>query len=277
MPARQRKPEPTTEKTLVTPEIAHTMMGKNVDNRNVRQGEVNQIARDIVAGKWIFNGDSVKFDYNDNLIDGQHRLLAVIKAKKAVWMNVTRNLEPEAKAVTDTGARRSMADTLRWKGNKSVTTLASVIRRGALWDQGFPSGQANIDPSREELLSYFEAHSEELIRATDIATASQRAIFRAPSLIGLCYYVCARIDEGDAQTYYVTNLINGENIDKKHPAFMMRNKFISSTVREGRLRDADLIGYTIRSWNAWRKNENLQRLNPPKGRAWNNETIPKPL
>src|SRR5262245_875204 len=72
------------QKTLVTPELATRLLEANGDNRPLTQSHVERIARQIRQGKWQFNGDTIKIASNEDVLDGQHRLWAIIEAQTAV-------------------------------------------------------------------------------------------------------------------------------------------------------------------------------------------------
>lgn len=91
----------TTE--TVTPFMAETWLKQNVRNRSANQTRVETIAADIIAGRWVVNGDAIRFGADGTLYDGQHRLMAICKAGVAVESNVVRGLEPEARDLIDMG------------------------------------------------------------------------------------------------------------------------------------------------------------------------------
>jgi hypothetical protein len=96
----------------VTPEVASAMLCHNTGNREVRDSVVAKYMRVISRGEWRVTHQGIAFDYNGQLIDGQHRLMAVVRTGIAVDMMVTRGVDPETFAVLDQGARRTAADIL---------------------------------------------------------------------------------------------------------------------------------------------------------------------
>lgn len=51
----------TAKVETITPEIAKTMLGENVNNRRISRDNVNLFAREIRNGEWRFNGEAIKF------------------------------------------------------------------------------------------------------------------------------------------------------------------------------------------------------------------------
>lgn len=93
----------TAKVETITPEIAKTMLGENVNNRRISRDNVNLFAREIRNGEWRFNGEAIKFGKDGRLLDGQHRLLAVIAADKPLTTLVIRGLEDETQQTMDSG------------------------------------------------------------------------------------------------------------------------------------------------------------------------------
>jgi predicted nucleic acid-binding Zn ribbon protein len=71
---------PAASIVYVTPEMAERWLGHNKVNRNLRNRRVDQFARDMRSGRWQLTGEAIKFGKSGNLIDGQHRLWAVIES-----------------------------------------------------------------------------------------------------------------------------------------------------------------------------------------------------
>ena len=65
-------------------------------------------------GKWYINNNSILFDANGNLIDGHHRLYAVVVSECTVEMGVIRGADPDSRDTIDSGAARELADHLRF-------------------------------------------------------------------------------------------------------------------------------------------------------------------
>lgn len=98
----------------VTPDIAKSWLVANRVNRRLDQGTVRQYASDMENGMWFSRtGESIKFSEGGDLIDGQHRLHAVIKSGKPIVMEVTRGIERDAIHVIDTGRPRSALDSMQ--------------------------------------------------------------------------------------------------------------------------------------------------------------------
>lgn len=94
---------------LITPELAKSYLSNQALNRAVTMTYVKRLADDISNNRWLEEGDPIKFSDAGKLIDGQHRLNAVIEAGKPQKFVVLRGYKKEAMSVLDTGKARSAA------------------------------------------------------------------------------------------------------------------------------------------------------------------------
>lgn len=120
----------------VTPALATTWLDNNFRNRPMKQDVIAAYARDMTAGTWVATHQGLAFNDRDELIDGQHRLRAVIASGRTVRMMVTFGLPSVIKGsemttmdAVDRGAQRSVADQLTIQhGLKNGGAIAMVTR-----------------------------------------------------------------------------------------------------------------------------------------------------
>lgn len=140
----------------ITPTMAREMLKANTANRAIRRGHVEGLARDIEQGNYKLNAESIKFDKDGVLLDGQHRLSAIVKANKAVDSVVVRGLDPDVKVTIDTGKKRNFGDVLRLEGAKEAAKLAAATRYAQ--QSQFPSMGSTVNPTQSELAEFLEAY-----------------------------------------------------------------------------------------------------------------------
>jgi hypothetical protein len=111
----------------ITPGLAAEYLKFNRSNRRLVEHRVAFYQRQMSGGEWKLSGDSIKFD-RDNLIDGQHRLQAVVRSGVTIESVVVRNLGPDVFDCLDTGRSRQAGDVLSSYGYANVFILASAGR-----------------------------------------------------------------------------------------------------------------------------------------------------
>lgn len=106
------------EYRLVTPEEAIDLFkNHNTKNRNFRINVAQKYARDMLAGNWQNNGETISIDTNGNIKNGQHRLYAVYLTSKPQMLGFVTGVEPDV-YVFDSQTKRSVSDNLRIAGLK---------------------------------------------------------------------------------------------------------------------------------------------------------------
>lgn len=250
--------KPSASVVVITPEVASRWIAKNLKNRNIRSAAVNAYARDMERGNWQLTGEAVKFDTSGNLIDGQHRLMAVIKSGASVPMFVVRGLAPAAQDVMDSGSKRQAADALHLGGYKNAATVAAAARLAMTVDAGTAGRGGNKAFTHSEIAEWVDANPD--IEA-GAATAMQVKGFvdLNPSVIAVAWLQQSRIDR-EACSEFWTSLANNATDGPGDPRNTLIRR-LSSARRSGeRLPQHVQLGFVIRAWNAWRKGSELHVL-----------------
>jgi hypothetical protein len=106
--------EPYCNLMTVTPTMAlNWLENANTNNRKISEFYIKRLARDMTAGRWQLTHEGIAFDPHGVLLDGQHRLWAIVTADMPVEMYVFFNIPPEALPTINGGRVRSLADQLR--------------------------------------------------------------------------------------------------------------------------------------------------------------------
>ncbi len=121
----------------VTPAMALEWLAMNKGNRRLRRLHIRQLADAMLRGEWVLTPDGIAFDVNGTLINGQHRLHAIVLSGMTIEMNVTTGVPEKAFKVIDQGVKRTTGDLLRLDSR-----VAQPLRRGASITLGFGSPTA---------------------------------------------------------------------------------------------------------------------------------------
>jgi len=110
---------------IVTPGMAAEFLKKNGVNRPIRNTHVNGYAQVIREGGFKTTHQGLAFAFNGTLLDGQHRLLAIIKSGIAVEMMITTGLELDTFDSMDCGVTRKASDRVTF--TKGVDRNAKLV------------------------------------------------------------------------------------------------------------------------------------------------------
>jgi hypothetical protein len=98
-----------TTTVWITPRLAGRWLERNIVNRPVAKGSVDALKWDLTHAKWKLTHQGIAFSREGSLIDGQHRLHAIVESKTAALLRVSWNVEGEYAAPIDTGYIRRVA------------------------------------------------------------------------------------------------------------------------------------------------------------------------
>ncbi len=261
------------EKVDITPELAREWLGYNTHNRRLRERVVGAYAADMLGGAWQWNGESIKFAADGTLLDGQHRLAAIVAANITVPMLVVRGLPNEAQDTVDGGAKRKFADVLQLRGEQWAVALAAVTRRVTLWEMGFRKNNTNVAPTNAQLLQTLEQYPE-LRDIVKTATHTATGCGLPGSICGLGLWVFSRIDASDAD-FFFNRLHDGQNLAKGDPIYELRRAVDASRSVRGSRSDTFLTAIMIKAWNAYRDGTTVGLLRYVPGGA-SPERFPEP-
>lgn len=269
----------TTEMTTVTPEQAADWLAHNTHNRKLRDNQVAALVRDMQEGNWKWNGDSIKFAKDGTLLDGQHRLTAVVRSGQPIDILIIRGLEKKTQATMDTGAKRTGADVLKLQGEKNYTVLAAALRACILWDSGVRNiGGGNRVTTNSNILDYLEQHPE--MRDYVETYNTMRRGITLPASVGVtAIKLFTEIDPEDAE-YFFTRLASAEGHYRGDPIFEARRALMDeatgSTQTRGGRTSTWKMAILIKSWNKYRNGETIKQLSYRPGGA-NREKFPEPI
>ncbi len=84
--------------------------------RTISRDAVERYAVDMSTLDWVFNGAAILISNTNELLDGQHRLSAIIESGENQVVLIVRGIDPVAMATIDAGRKRSYADSLKIRG-----------------------------------------------------------------------------------------------------------------------------------------------------------------
>lgn len=113
---------------IINPAKAAEYLKYNKLNRTLSNIMVNKYAQAMQNNQFMVTGDSIKFDKEGILLDGQHRLQAIIKSGTTHQILVVRGLTNDSFACMDIGKKRNCADSLSIKGYKNNSSLSAALR-----------------------------------------------------------------------------------------------------------------------------------------------------
>jgi hypothetical protein len=255
----------------ISPELATKYLSKNEGNRKLSNRYVDFFYRQMQSGNWELTGDPIKIAKSGRLLDGQHRLHALVKFGKPVEMFVAENLEDKIFSVLDTGKARLASDVLQTRGFERSPSLASTVRLILMYEKGKFKENKNNSPTNTQILKWVESHEEihEIIQFT--LKIYQSFKFTPHSTLALCYYLFSRKNQTKADDFF-SQYATGIELKESSPVRLLRERLLRDSINKTKLSRKDKTALFIYAWNIFITGKNQQQLMLQK-----NYKFPEPI
>jgi hypothetical protein len=151
---------------MIMPDQAVLFLDQKYEaQRNIRPSYVARLAEEMVSGNWRLSSDPLVFIGNQ-LANGQHRLSAMIIAKKSLPFLIMRTDDKKLFDIMDSGIIRTMGDLAKFHNIRYGNTVAAATKIVVAHQTGKLtwSGGSMASISRSSQLDYMNKHSVELER-----------------------------------------------------------------------------------------------------------------
>lgn len=220
---------PKTEIVQVTPEMASELLKKNTHNRRINLVHVSSLVSIIKRGKWQFNGDAIRVSVSNVLLDGQHRLEAIVRSETPLQTVMVTNLPDEVFTTIDTGTRpRGAGDVLGIAGENIPSDLAAVCNRMIAWTR-YKDHSASIAKSFstvDEVIAILEENPDLRSGAQYASCSSFCRRHLQKSIAAICYTLFSRVDKNNTIEFF-NHLETGAGLASDSPVLALRNRLIS--------------------------------------------------
>ncbi|MBA7700992.1 hypothetical protein ES703_109718 [subsurface metagenome] len=210
--------------------------------------------------EWVTNGDSIRFDVNGQLRDGQHRLRMVKQTGIPIEVIVVRDIVPEAFKTMDVGKKRSLGDVLFIEHETNHAQLGYAL--GFIWRYLSRKMTGKVG-SYEEHFKVLHAHpgirdsvSFYLNLARPLSTPGWSAITTSS------HYLFSQVEATEANDFiekYVTGLGLVEATD---PIKVLHEQVVKYASAPRRPSAAQIFALIVRAWNACKAGQSVKQKYP---------------
>jgi len=237
----------------ITPAYALHMLKLNTSNRPANIHHVKRLARQMALGRWKINGDTICMN-GSRLIDGQHRLMAIIESGCTIETLVVDGIESDAFDTKDIGKRRTAADTLSVNGEINCKCLAAalaVINR-------YMTGRM------DQSVRYENNEIEELLEKYPDIRESVKVCLNAKGLISqaviVAFHYLFALKDREAANYFVKGVIHGANLSEGDPEHTLRERLLRNSLSSRKMTSMSVAAITVKAWNAKRLGASIKSL-----------------
>jgi hypothetical protein len=244
MSAKKISSPPIMTLETITPAMAAEWLKGNRVNRRLVPNHVERLASEMIAGEWRITGDTLKLN-GDRLLDGQHRLQAVVQSGVTIQCFVARDVEVEAFPVLDTGRIRAGSDVLSAHGYRNIFITASVAR--LIWYFERKIGSLNGSVTNSAILNLVKRHPELPSFVSDVS------VFRfakTSAVVSSLYWVWL-VDNVKGEEF-LEQFLKGAELKITNPIYSLRERVINDhMLRATKTGRRSLVAMFFRVWEGW--------------------------
>lgn len=248
---------------FVTPEMAEKYLATTRKNRKSVQAVIQQFVKSILAKGWGINPQPVIFDSDGCLIDGGHRLAAIVKSGIAVPMLIVRGVPPESFDVIDDGPRRSLKQVMAMDGVPMYETIASIVRTVIVYERAqYTTIQFASGVNNREGLEFYYANEERVAIAAAWGAKVKAGGHGTAAGGGFVAYVLLAISPAKAAEF-LDGIATGANLPVNSPILKYRNKYAVLRA-QGSVHRNTQVDMIFEAWNEWNdhKTERVRMVIP---------------
>jgi hypothetical protein len=243
---------------VITPADAEwALMHTNTHNRVLTGRWVDELARRIKAGLWHLTHAGIAFDTGGVLIDGQHRLWAVVLSETAVTMRVFLNEPSENIQVIDTGRPRASHEVITLAGGlgivskNQIATLRVLVSGLQSYARQSPAEEADLLRRHLQAVE-FATTALPASRYRGVATAAVRGV------LGRAFYSADLARLRHFADVLRTGVISSE--DDSPAALLIQAALVAQDGRRSLPQNRVMYGKAQRALSAFLRGEQLSVL-----------------
>jgi hypothetical protein len=237
--------------------MAKEWLATGLNFRKASPTHVANISEDIVLGRWKENGDTIKFDKEGRLIDGQHRLLAIVKSGIAsdvgVRCCVVGGLEPEVvRAVDGSRRERTMPQLLAYEREKNYVKLASSLKDITAHMQG-ALDHPGSGVTRAAQMEVLEDNPQirELVQFACEIHGKCNGIVRPRSVALVCYEADSHGELDRGKRFWEEFVTSGPLDREGEPVCALYSKLLKNHTAKLRMSLLQVTAVVIVAFNKW--------------------------
>lgn len=244
---------------VITPEYAEELLKMNINNRAVRTKKVAELAEVMKKGEWELSNDAIVVSEGNILLNGQHRLMAVVKSGVACPFILYTGAEDSSFDIMDTPIVRRVADAIVRKGGKNSVQMETTISRYMNLHEDLLSGWESMKRfssktagTRRELVEMFDKHEklfDKWVKWVNATICKGVRLVSGAQLAALAAFLERDLghEEDRIKEYIKALVLDGASQHKTILA--VRKKLMLHNMKRERLDRHDILRYLIRGWN----------------------------
>jgi len=242
----------------LSPETAQRLLSfHNANNRPIRPSKVKSLKEQHSAGKFVYNGETITFGTDGNIMNGQHRLAMLAESESPIEVLLVFGVPVDVFASIDTGAPRSAGDVLACDGYSYWNQKAAVMRYLHTYEAGSMGAIGSLRMSNADFLDSLERYGDAKVERSIVVCAGFSRITR-PSLAAALHYLFATVDDAAADEF-IEIVKDGILVGRRYSdrlmaeaASQLRATLTNFVMGSRRPFQTTVAGVWIKAWNGYR-------------------------
>lgn len=254
-----------TEVKVVTPEIAKLWLTVNTMNRRIDKKVVDYYADQMIRDQWTLSQDAITFSNTNKLLNGQHRLHAIIKSQTEQPFIIVYNMTESAFINMDLNKRRSPGDIFQILNIKEYNNVSAGLNKYFSLKRGYTL-KGNEYGSIKRSLMKLSINDMIDFYYTNIALLDEIILLSAQLYTRFKYfkrsdyiaYITLLIIDKNHNPYKVYNFFKqlsygGKEIEN-NTISILRDKLMFNETATHKMTAATRHFYIVKTWNAYIRN-----------------------
>lgn len=258
----------------ITVDKAKALLDNNKKNRPINDNNLNAIIMEMNRNNFHLTGESIKVARDGTLLDGQHRLMAIVKTRKPLRILVVRGLDNDAFKYIDTGRTRKASDVLAIEGVSNSTKMAAIAKFIINFKKGYFHNvanrtQRNTRITNADISEFVAKNGESLQKSYPYGYNKDNKGIISGTTLAAMHFILKAINEDQADEF-CEKITSGENLSKESPIYLLRQKLISDVRAKHKMPAIEKLALICKAWLLFRSGKKVSIL------KWDNVREPFP-
>jgi len=263
---------------VITVDKAKRYLANNKRNRPMNKVNLAFLESEMKRDRFHLTGESIKIAEDGTLLDGQHRLLAIVNSGKPQKMLVVSGLDNDAFKFIDTGRKRTASDVLGIQGIKQNNAFAAMAKFIINFKKGKYASVAHGKTNEvrnlltnADVSAFVEKHAKEMAESYTFGYVKENKLM-SKSLLSSFHFIFKDISSVEADDF-CWKLASGESLTKDSPVYLLRQKLTNDIRATRKMSRVEKLALICKTWNLYRKKTKVTML------KWDSlrEPFPKPM
>lgn len=243
---------------VISPEKAEKLLEKNINNRNVSVRSVNLYAKMMQAGDWQEDSpQGIAIGVDGTIVDGQHRLMAIVKSKVTVSMWVATDVPNNVIHYLDTGSKRTHQDVFKIMDIANAHNVSAGVKQYISLKNNYTAVNSTVVMSiyAEEILREYEKNPDFWQDSHGICTKWYK---KSNNLAGVAFILgwfayFNSVNKVDAALFFDKIFLGTGSFTEKDPCKQIRDVLLrNKTEAKKTIKGTHLSAIFVKAWNQYR-------------------------